>query len=148
VILTPGCLARGCSQHTHGRVAEWLKAHAWKACGHASVSWVQIPPRPLRRLGDRPTYEMASRQGRVLGRVGTEGWQNGNAPVSKTGARKGFRVRIPAPPLQVVQASRIGILTGAFTRGTRERVSPLTRLGRESLPLRFILQKAAPVDSQ
>ena len=28
----------------------------------------------------------------------SEGWQNGNAPVSKTGALTGFRVRIPAPP--------------------------------------------------
>ena len=45
---------------TSGRVAEWLKAHAWKACGHASVSWVQIPPRPLRRLGGRRTRRVAS----------------------------------------------------------------------------------------
>lgn len=122
MILTPGCLTRGCSQHTHGRVAEWLKAHAWKACGHASVSWVQIPPRPLRRLGDRPTHEMASRQVRARGRVGSEGWQNGNAPVSKTGALTGFRVRIPAPPLEVVQVSRIGILRCCASRELRSWV--------------------------
>ena len=34
-----------------GEVAEWLKAHAWKACIQATVSWVRIPlpppyPRP------------------------------------------------------------------------------------------------------
>ncbi len=29
----------------------------------------------------------------------SEGWQNGNAPVSKTGVLTDFRVRIPAPPL-------------------------------------------------
>ncbi len=27
-------------------MAEWFKAHAWKACGLARVSWVRIPPRP------------------------------------------------------------------------------------------------------
>ena len=29
-----------------GQVAEWLKAHAWKACGRETVSWVRIPPCP------------------------------------------------------------------------------------------------------
>ena len=28
-----------------GRVAEWLKAHDWKSCGHLPA-WVRIPPRP------------------------------------------------------------------------------------------------------
>lgn len=32
-----------------GQVAEWLKAHAWKACGGATHSRVRIPPCPLRR---------------------------------------------------------------------------------------------------
>src|SRR4051794_12291885 len=32
-----------------GRVAEWFKAHAWKACGLERVSRVRISPRPLRR---------------------------------------------------------------------------------------------------
>jgi hypothetical protein len=27
-------------------VAEWLKAHAWKACIRETVSWVRIPPSP------------------------------------------------------------------------------------------------------
>ncbi len=60
-----------------GRVAERLKAHAWRACGRGSVSWVRIPPRPCTR----------------------EGWQNGNAPHSKCGALTGLWVRIPPPPL-------------------------------------------------
>ena len=27
-----------------GGMAEWLKAHAWKACIRETVSWVRIPP--------------------------------------------------------------------------------------------------------
>ena len=30
----------------YGEVAEWLKAHAWKACGRESVSRVRISPSP------------------------------------------------------------------------------------------------------
>ena len=29
-----------------GEVAEWLKAHAWKACKGAIFSWVRIPFSP------------------------------------------------------------------------------------------------------
>src|SRR5262245_21011480 len=29
-----------------GGMAEWLKAHAWKACIRATVSWVRIPLPP------------------------------------------------------------------------------------------------------
>src|ERR1700690_2563240 len=33
---------------TRGGVAEWLKAHAWKACLRETVTWVRIPlPPPL-----------------------------------------------------------------------------------------------------
>jgi hypothetical protein len=33
-----------------GGMAEWLKAHAWKACIRATVSWVRIPlPPPTSR---------------------------------------------------------------------------------------------------
>ena len=31
-------------------MAEWLKAHAWKACVRESVPWVRIPLPPPRRL--------------------------------------------------------------------------------------------------
>src|ERR1039458_1107511 len=36
---------------TRGGVAEWLKAHAWKACLRETVTWVRIPlpPPPSRR---------------------------------------------------------------------------------------------------
>ena len=27
-------------------MAEWLKAHAWKVCKGATLSWVRIPPSP------------------------------------------------------------------------------------------------------
>ena len=30
----------------YGEVAEWLKAHAWKACKGAILSWVRIPFSP------------------------------------------------------------------------------------------------------
>ena len=39
-----------------------------------------------------------SSRGRGAARRLSEGWQNGNAPVSKTGALTGLRVRIPPPP--------------------------------------------------
>ena len=32
----------------NGGVAEWLKAHAWKACLRETVTWVRIPPPPPR----------------------------------------------------------------------------------------------------
>ena len=35
----------------NGEVAEWLKAHAWKACKGAILSWVRIPfSPPLNKL--------------------------------------------------------------------------------------------------
>ncbi len=30
----------------YGEVAEWLKAHAWKACKEVTLSWVRIPFSP------------------------------------------------------------------------------------------------------
>src|SRR5690348_4024588 len=40
-----------------GGVAEWLKAHAWKACIRETVSWVRIPlPPPSWRLSDPETW--------------------------------------------------------------------------------------------
>ena len=76
-------------------MAEWLKAHAWKACGHQKCL-----------VGSNPTPSADAAHGgeqRPLahGRAVSEGWQNGNAPVSKTGALTGLRVRIPSPPLAI-----------------------------------------------
>src|SRR5215208_3341952 len=34
------------AQASYGGVAEWLKAHAWKACIRETVSWVRIPLPP------------------------------------------------------------------------------------------------------
>ena len=31
---------------TRGEVAEWLKAHAWKACKGETLSWFRIPFSP------------------------------------------------------------------------------------------------------
>src|ERR1700712_4710546 len=33
-----------------GEMAEWLKAHAWKACVRETVPWVRIPLSPPSRL--------------------------------------------------------------------------------------------------
>ena len=33
-------------QNINGEVAEWLKAHAWKACKGEILSWVRIPFSP------------------------------------------------------------------------------------------------------
>ena len=33
-------------KNKNGEVAEWLKAHAWKACKGFSLSWVRIPFSP------------------------------------------------------------------------------------------------------
>ena len=33
-------------EDSKGEVAEWLKAHAWKACIRATVSGVRIPSSP------------------------------------------------------------------------------------------------------
>src|SRR5439155_16155716 len=42
-----------------GGMAEWLKAHAWKACIRETVSWVRIPlPPPVR---SRPTFSAGLR---------------------------------------------------------------------------------------
>jgi hypothetical protein len=35
-------------RNTSGGMAEWLKAHAWKACIRETVSWVRIPLPPPR----------------------------------------------------------------------------------------------------
>jgi hypothetical protein len=38
--------ACGVRARRYGGVAEWLKAHAWKACLRETVTWVRIPPPP------------------------------------------------------------------------------------------------------
>src|ERR1700741_2640002 len=35
----------------YGEMAEWLKAHAWKACVRETVPWVRIPLSPPERVG-------------------------------------------------------------------------------------------------
>ena len=30
----------------YGEMAEWFKAHAWKVCKEATLSWVRIPFSP------------------------------------------------------------------------------------------------------
>src|SRR3979490_2270580 len=38
--------ARACKRGCVGGMAEWLKAHAWKACVRETVPWVRIPLPP------------------------------------------------------------------------------------------------------
>ena len=44
--LTPGLTPAEAFLFFWGQVAEWFKAHAWKACGGATHSRVRIPPCP------------------------------------------------------------------------------------------------------
>ena len=46
----PYYIAGSAHAHRAGGMAEWLKAHAWKACIRETVSWVRIPLPPL--IGD------------------------------------------------------------------------------------------------
>jgi hypothetical protein len=50
--LCAGCHGadRGYIARLPGGVAEWLKAHAWKACIRETVSWVRIPLPPPEQL--------------------------------------------------------------------------------------------------
>ena len=50
----------------HGEVAEWLKAHAWKACIRETVSWVRIPPSPPGSYTDLFSAPRSLRKKRLL----------------------------------------------------------------------------------
>src|SRR5262245_27846585 len=43
------------SRAGRGGMAEWLKAHAWKACIRATVSWVRIPLPPPEPFQEAPS---------------------------------------------------------------------------------------------
>src|SRR5260370_873535 len=45
-VVMPWSGACGFPARRYGGVAEWLKAHAWKACLRETVTWVRIPPPP------------------------------------------------------------------------------------------------------
>ena len=48
-ILPAGFAANGCVKFkiaVAGEMAEWLKAHAWKACLGETLTWVRIPLSP------------------------------------------------------------------------------------------------------
>src|SRR4029077_20877543 len=46
----------------YGGVAEWLKAHAWKACLRETVTWVRIPPPPPERQIRPPSPSFVTAQ--------------------------------------------------------------------------------------
>src|SRR5664279_4047200 len=46
---------------TRGGVAEWLKAHAWKACLRETVTWVRIPLPPPPSRCERLSVEILLR---------------------------------------------------------------------------------------
>src|SRR5437870_10851847 len=59
-----------------GGMAEWLKAHAWKACIRETVSWVRIPlppPAPLARTSsvDDGTRKIRRNGGLLRGNLWT-----------------------------------------------------------------------------
>src|SRR3954451_5890651 len=39
-------MSRSCQSIHTGEMAEWLKAHAWKACLGETLTWVRIPLSP------------------------------------------------------------------------------------------------------
>src|SRR5260370_14441003 len=45
-VIAPCSGARGFPAGRYAGVAEWLKAHAWKACLRETLTWVRIPPPP------------------------------------------------------------------------------------------------------
>src|SRR5215467_7070240 len=45
-VVVPRGGACGVRARRYGGVAEWLKAHAWKACLRETVTWVRTPPPP------------------------------------------------------------------------------------------------------
>ena len=58
---------RGPLAGSTGGVAEWLKAHAWKACLRETVTWVRIPLPPPLSMG---THSLARRGRRSLRWIG------------------------------------------------------------------------------
>src|SRR5262249_43769585 len=64
-----GFVTRACrvilpASQRSGGMAEWLKAHAWKACIRETVSWVRIP------LPPPPTRDTSVLRGHWAGRLG------------------------------------------------------------------------------
>src|SRR4051795_3989201 len=55
----------------NGEMAEWLKAHAWKACVRYPVPWVRIPL--------SPPYAMQTQKGRLTPAFGLSA-DRGGAP--------------------------------------------------------------------
>jgi hypothetical protein len=45
-VLLPVCDKFKKAEHPSGEMAEWLKAHAWKACLGETLTWVRIPLSP------------------------------------------------------------------------------------------------------
>src|SRR5215204_4694881 len=46
-------------ERASGEMAEWLKAHAWKACVRETVPWVRIPLSPPVARFCTPNYDFA-----------------------------------------------------------------------------------------
>ena len=60
--------ARAFKRSLFGEMAEWLKAHAWKACVRETVPWVRIPlSPPLRCLPLSVAQSRAYRSDSVVG---------------------------------------------------------------------------------
>ena len=57
----PGSLAKSVlplQERASGEMAEWLKAHAWKACVRETVPWVRIPLSPPFARFCAPNYDL------------------------------------------------------------------------------------------
>ncbi len=101
-------------------MAERTKAHAWRACGQQPCLVGSNPTPSVTSssfcLVDRCLLTGASilrilAVSIVIARIVPERWQNGNAPVSKTGALTGLGVRIPPSPFSPPRSSLMNAST-------------------------------------
>ena len=59
-------LARAFKRGPRGEMAEWLKAHAWKACVRETVPWVRIPLSPPHFALARFVWQATRRKAKCL----------------------------------------------------------------------------------
>lgn len=81
-----------------GQVAEWLKAHAWKACGGETHSRVRIPPCPYTPIGRRTIApDVPSPPGCETPRSAFGATTKGTVEVSAAQGRVRLEQRRPSP---------------------------------------------------
>jgi hypothetical protein len=113
-----------------GEMAEWLKAHAWKACVRETVPWVRIPLSP-------PVSSLSSIQpGDIGNRSYLKTWVTTSC---RTGCRglQGFLLQVEVSGIILHEAGEpnavVGFLDAGLLTGQHGRVLILLRC-RQSRP--------------